>query len=129
MERTTLLRNLKPLVDEGLVAIGPARAGRANVARLTARGTKALERARPYWRSAQNALRQRVGGDDVERVLAVAAALAASAQPGARCRAAIWSGWETVCWVPAPAGLAPCSTTFTSSAKAAQANGSCGCSP
>lgn len=77
MERTTLLRNLKPLVDEGLVAVGPARAGRAKVARLTARGDKALERARPYWRAAQRALSERVGGEDVERVLAVAAALSA----------------------------------------------------
>jgi DNA-binding MarR family transcriptional regulator len=75
MERTTLLRNLKPLVDEGLVAIAPARAGRANVARLTARGTKALERARPYWRAAQQSLSERVDRADVEHVLAVAAAL------------------------------------------------------
>ncbi len=75
MERTTLLRNLKPLVDDGLVAIAPARAGRANVARLTVRGTKALERARPYWRAAQQSLSERVDRADVEHVLAVAAAL------------------------------------------------------
>ena len=75
MERTTLLRNLKPLVDDGLVAVAPARAGRANVARLTARGAKALERARPYWRAAQQSLSERVDREGVERVLAVAAAL------------------------------------------------------
>jgi DNA-binding MarR family transcriptional regulator len=75
MERSTLLRNLKPLVDEGLVAVAPARAGRANVARLTARGAKALEKARPYWRAAPRALGERVAREDVERVLAVAAAL------------------------------------------------------
>lgn len=76
MERTTLLRNLRPLVDDGLVAVEPAGGGRANVAHLTARGRAALRKAQPHWRSAQIALDERIGADDVERVLAVAARLA-----------------------------------------------------
>lgn len=76
MDRTTLLRNLTPLAGEGLVTVEKARAGRANIARLTAKGRAALARARPSWREAQRALASRVSAGDVERVLAVAAALA-----------------------------------------------------
>lgn len=75
MDRTTLLRNLRPLIEAGLITVGPAPAGRAGVARLTARGSAALRRAKPYWRSAQEALTGKVSGDEVERVLALAAAL------------------------------------------------------
>lgn len=75
MDRTTLLRNLRPLTEEKLIAVEPARGGRANVARLTARGAAALARARPYWRKAQETLAQRVRAEDVERVLALASAL------------------------------------------------------
>ena len=77
MDRTTLLRNLRSLVDEKLVDVAPARGGRANVARLPARGSASLRRAKPYWREAQLALAKKVGREDVERVLAVAAALSA----------------------------------------------------
>jgi DNA-binding MarR family transcriptional regulator len=75
MDRTTLLRNLRPLIDAGLVEVKPARGSRANVARLTARGGAAVRRATPYWREAQQALANKVDRQDVERVLAVAAAL------------------------------------------------------
>ncbi len=53
MERTTLLRNLRPLEREGLVR---ARAGepRGKVElELTAKGKKALARVLPAWRAAQ----------------------------------------------------------------------------
>jgi len=54
MDRTTLTRNLRPLVDQGLVAIVPGADDlrKRNVS-LTAKGRKALERALPHWRKAQ----------------------------------------------------------------------------
>ena len=75
MDRTTLLRNLQPLTEGGLVSVGPSRAGRSKVARLTARGVAAVRRAKPYWREAQLALQDRIDREDVDRVLAVAAKL------------------------------------------------------
>jgi DNA-binding MarR family transcriptional regulator len=75
MDRTTLLRNLRPLVDGGLIAVEPSRGGRSKLARLTARGAAAVRRAQPYWQTAQDSVADRVDREDVERVLAVAAAL------------------------------------------------------
>jgi len=77
MDRTTLLRNLRPLVDDKLIEVAPARGGRSNVAKITARGSAALRRAKPFWRDAQFALAKKIDREDVERVLAVAAALSA----------------------------------------------------
>ena len=73
MDRTTLLRNLRAVADEGLVAVEPARGGRSKTARLTGRGAAALRRAKPYWHAAQRALGERVEREDIERVLSLAA--------------------------------------------------------
>lgn len=75
MDRTTLLRNLRAVADEGLVAVEPARGGRSKTARLTGRGAAALRRATPYWEAAQRALGERVEREDVERVLSLASKL------------------------------------------------------
>lgn len=53
MERTTLLRNLRPLERKGLVRVtGGGRGGRVEVA-ISEKGRKTLARAIPAWRSAQ----------------------------------------------------------------------------
>lgn len=54
MERTTLLRNLRPLQRDGLVrAKGAGRGGRVELG-ITAKGRAALVKAHPAWRSAQD---------------------------------------------------------------------------
>jgi len=54
MERTTLLRNLRPLQRDGLVRIiGGGRGGHVEL-RITAKGRKALADTLPAWRSAQD---------------------------------------------------------------------------
>jgi DNA-binding MarR family transcriptional regulator len=75
MDRTTLLRNLRAIADEGFVAVEQARGGRSKTARLTGRGAAALRRAKPYWLAAQSSLDQRVEREDVERILSVATKL------------------------------------------------------
>ena len=57
MERTTLLRNLRPLQRDGLVQVkGGGRLGRGVCVELsiTAKGRKVLASMLPAWRSAQN---------------------------------------------------------------------------
>ena len=54
MERTTLLRNLRPLQRDGLVrANGGGRGGHVEL-EITEKGRKALARTLPAWRSAQD---------------------------------------------------------------------------
>ncbi len=54
MERTTLLRNLRPLQRDGLVrVIGGGRGGHVEL-EITAKGRKALADTLPGWRSAQD---------------------------------------------------------------------------
>jgi len=54
MERTTLLRNLRPLQRDGLVrAKGGGRGGRVEV-QITEKGRTALAKMLPAWRSAQD---------------------------------------------------------------------------
>ena len=53
MERTTLVRNLRPLQREGLIKIsGGGRGGHVELA-ITAKGRAALSEMLPGWRSAQ----------------------------------------------------------------------------
>jgi DNA-binding MarR family transcriptional regulator len=53
MERTTLVRNLRPLQREGLIKIsGGGRGGHVELA-ITAKGRAALAKMVPGWRSAQ----------------------------------------------------------------------------
>src|SRR5262247_615100 len=61
MERTTLVRNLRPLERDGLVEIaGAGRGGRVRVS-ISAKGIKELEQARPAWRAAQQAVIRTLG--------------------------------------------------------------------
>jgi DNA-binding MarR family transcriptional regulator len=56
MERTTLVRNLKPLQRDGFVQIdGGGHGNRVELA-LTAKGKKRVEQFAPAWRSAQDAV-------------------------------------------------------------------------
>jgi DNA-binding PadR family transcriptional regulator len=53
MERTTLVRNLRPLQRDGLVrASGSGRGGHVELA-ITEKGRKTLARTLPAWRAAQ----------------------------------------------------------------------------
>jgi DNA-binding MarR family transcriptional regulator len=61
MDRTTLVRNLRPLQRDGLVrATGGGRGGRVELA-ITAKGRKALARMLPAWRAAQDEVVRTLG--------------------------------------------------------------------
>lgn len=61
MDRTTLTRNLKPLVEEGFVRVVQEEDHRVRIVRLTGRGKAVLEKARHFWREAQSRLVGRLG--------------------------------------------------------------------
>ena len=69
LDRTTLTRNLKVLVDQGLVEIGPGKDRRERVASLTEAGQDALRRATPLWHQAQGAIAEKFGVDRWRRML------------------------------------------------------------
>src|SRR3954470_95462 len=61
MERTTLVRNLRPLQRDGLVqAEGTGRGGRVQLT-LTGKGRKQIESIMPAWRTAQSAVVKTLG--------------------------------------------------------------------
>ncbi|MGB7951832.1 MAG: MarR family winged helix-turn-helix transcriptional regulator [Candidatus Binatia bacterium] len=61
MERTTLVRNLRPLQRDGLVRVtGGGRGGRVELG-ITEKGRKALARALPAWRAAQEKVVKTLG--------------------------------------------------------------------
>jgi DNA-binding MarR family transcriptional regulator len=61
MERTTLLRALKPMREAGFVADGDEKLGRAVTLLATKNGLTKLAEAKPYWEAAQKAFEDKVG--------------------------------------------------------------------
>ena len=65
MDRTTLTRNLRPLLDQGLVALGADLAdARVRRALITAKGGAAFVDAMPYWRVALGFVTRTLGEAD-----------------------------------------------------------------
>jgi DNA-binding MarR family transcriptional regulator len=63
MDRTTLLRNVRPLVRRKLLRVGPSTSSRRTVIRMTAAGQRLLARAYPAWRKAQDAVLMEMGSE------------------------------------------------------------------
>jgi DNA-binding MarR family transcriptional regulator len=66
MDRTTLSRNLRPLLDQGLVALTSDEAdARVRRAVLTVHGLAAFNAAMPHWRIAQEFVTRTLGASNV----------------------------------------------------------------
>lgn len=61
MERTTLVRNLRPLQRDGLVQINGGGRGRLVELAITTKGRKQVEKLAPAWKSAQSAVVKTLG--------------------------------------------------------------------
>ena len=73
MDRTTLTRNLRPLVEAGWVRMRQSgQDARARSAALTPAGRDLLEAARPLWRRAQDEINATIGRSEVARLHALA---------------------------------------------------------
>lgn len=69
MDRSTLTRNLKPLLSMGLLQLSKANGGKHKSVELTEEGRYALVKAAPYWEQAQHHLLGRIGDDRWNRVM------------------------------------------------------------
>lgn len=63
LDRSTLSRNLKPLIAAGLVEVAPAPRGRARLVRATREGRAAYRAGVALWREAQDAAKAALGAD------------------------------------------------------------------
>jgi DNA-binding MarR family transcriptional regulator len=61
MERTTLLRNVRPLVRRGLIELSTADDSRRRTLKTTSAGRTLLTRAYPAWKGVQTQVLERVG--------------------------------------------------------------------
>ena len=68
MERTTLTRNLRPLIDAGWVKETRGEDARQRVISLTASGSKRIARALPFWQRAQQQIDALYGDARTERL-------------------------------------------------------------
>ena len=69
MDRTTLTRNLKPLVKDGLLTVEPGEDRRSRWIRLTPKGRRVLAEALPLWDRAQNRVIQGLGRARWQRLI------------------------------------------------------------
>ncbi len=60
-ERTTLTRNLKPLIDAGWVVLNAGADSRQRIVTITPQGRDAIRNATQAWRRAQDVLEQTLG--------------------------------------------------------------------
>lgn len=65
VDRTTLVRNLKPLESKGFVSDLSAKGTRNRQLKLTDKGLEALEAAEPLWSEAQRFVEQYLGQEDL----------------------------------------------------------------
>jgi DNA-binding MarR family transcriptional regulator len=61
MDRTTLTRNLRPLVKAGLVEVNPGIDRRTRAVKLTPAGRARLDKALPLWRTVQEQAIRQIG--------------------------------------------------------------------
>ena len=79
LDRTTLTRNLRPLVTSALVTIDSGHDARSRAVRTTARGKAAYQKARPLWHKAERLFRDTLGRaetSELRRLLDAAASVA-----------------------------------------------------
>lgn len=65
IERTTLTRNLKPLVDAGWIALKPGADSRQRIVTITDAGLAKIDEAAHAWRAAQDKIETILGGPAV----------------------------------------------------------------
>ncbi len=75
MDRSTLTRNLKPLMNMGLLQFSQSDSSKHKAVELTVEGRAALIRSAPYWEQAQSHLVGRVGPESWNRIMADLAAI------------------------------------------------------
>jgi DNA-binding MarR family transcriptional regulator len=83
MDRTTLSRNINPLIDDGLIFLLEGRDKRTKRLTLSDKGRSALTRAIPLWEEAQEGFVRRMGlGNWKELLNKLSASVVVASNPG-----------------------------------------------
>ncbi|MEX0977897.1 MAG: MarR family winged helix-turn-helix transcriptional regulator, partial [Pirellulales bacterium] len=82
MDRSTLTRNLKPLMNMGMLRFSHQDAGKQKSVEVTIEGQAALLRSAPYWDQAQTSLVSRFGVEKWERIMAELSAIVDATRAG-----------------------------------------------
>ncbi len=61
MDRTSLARNLKPLINKGYLKVSSGEDKRRKIVELTPQGMQILTKAYPHWKSAQKTVVKEIG--------------------------------------------------------------------
>jgi DNA-binding MarR family transcriptional regulator len=69
MDRTTLTRNLSPLLKKGWIKVSVGSDRRARPVRITPKGKTILERALPLWEQAQAQIVNRLGASNWDQIM------------------------------------------------------------
>lgn len=69
MDRTTLTRNLSPLLKKGLVKVSVGADRRSRPIQITPKGRTVVEKALPYWQKAQSHIVNTLGVDNWEQIM------------------------------------------------------------
>ncbi len=69
MDRTTLTRNLNPLLKKGLIKISIGNDRRTHPVKITPKGKLALENAHPFWEQAQSYIIDHLGISNWHRIM------------------------------------------------------------
>lgn len=70
LDRTTLSRNLKPLINAGLIQVKPGKDRRVREISLTTEGRKRLQHAFPLWQRSQDVMSHGLGSPAMTDLLA-----------------------------------------------------------
>lgn len=68
LERTTLYRTIKPLIEMGAIEVYDAETGRTKHAGLTKHGKSLIDETMPHWERAQNQILNKVGSERWQEV-------------------------------------------------------------
>jgi len=82
MDRTTLTRNLDVMESQGLVAVSPGEDRRTRRVTITESGSAVLSEAYPLWQQAQAKIRESLGEERLQALMAGLAALIEVSQAG-----------------------------------------------
>jgi DNA-binding MarR family transcriptional regulator len=71
LDRTTLTRNLKPLIERGYVRVVAGKDQRERLVTVTERGRQALREALPLWEQAQSSMTDGLGQEATSALLSL----------------------------------------------------------
>lgn len=71
LERTTVVRTIRPLFSKGLISDASAPNQRNKILQLTEKGEKILEQCKILWRDAQEEVERRIGKENADMLMKI----------------------------------------------------------